>query len=93
MPTPSGVNDLLQLLLHSDNFADFQITRIKSGRSSLLSLFCLCYVTIPFYIILLDLSFYLMAQIYEYFPKRASFSGIILEIGLRYTWGQERFCT
>jgi len=29
-------------------FADFQMTRIKSGRSSLLSLLCLCYVTIPY---------------------------------------------
>ena len=45
----SGVNDLLQFLIVPVNFADFQITRIKSGRSSLLSLFCRCYVTISEY--------------------------------------------
>ncbi len=29
----NGVNNLLQFLIVSVNFADFQITRIKSGRS------------------------------------------------------------
>ena len=34
MPTPNGVNYLLQFLIVSANFADFQNARIKSGRSS-----------------------------------------------------------
>ena len=39
MPTPSGVNNLLQFLQFvSDNFADFQMTRIKSGCSPVMSL-------------------------------------------------------
>jgi hypothetical protein len=50
MSTPNGVNDLLQLLLHSVNFADFQITRIKSGRSVLCPYVC-CYVTIRSFVL------------------------------------------
>ena len=33
MPTPSSVNNLLQFLIVSVNFADFQITRIKEDAS------------------------------------------------------------
>ena len=42
----SGVNYLLKFLIVVLKFGEFRMTRIKSGRSSLLSLFCLCYVTI-----------------------------------------------
>ena len=48
MPTPSGVNNLLKFLIVVLKFWRISRTRIKSGRSSLLSLLCLCYVTIPY---------------------------------------------
>jgi hypothetical protein len=47
----NGVNYLLQLLQYNENFADFRMTRIKSGRSVL----CPIYIAMLPYAVFLEL--------------------------------------